>query len=324
MNYVSVAIYTMQKTKKNYLVTGGLGLIGSSIVNNFEGKFIVISRSDKNKNRISKKGVKLIIKPIQKITKKDLDGIDIIYHCASTITNHNVLTDPYLDVITNINGTIHILELCKDLKKKPKIIYFSTLQVYGNIYDETKKLINEESKTDPRALYPATKLCTESIIKLYSRLYNIEYIICRLTNVYSEFEDYKSSKKGVLNYMIMRALKGEDLFVYNGGNFRRDYIYLEDILDALKIIENKCNETYLLGYGKSVLFSELIDTILKLTNRRSKVIALDPPNFHNATGINNFHADITKIKSTGWKPKIDYKKGIKKIVERYKNIIQSS
>lgn len=304
--------------KKNYLVTGGLGLIGSSIVNNFDGKFTIISRSGKNKRRISKKRVKLMIKSIQEITKKDLEGIDVIYHCASTITNHNVLTNPYLDVETNITGTIHILELCKNLKKKPKIIYFSTLAVYGNTFDETKTPINENSKTDPRALYPATKLCTESIIKLYSRLYDIDYLICRLTNVYSEYEDFKSSQKGVLNFMIMRAINGEAINVYNGGNFCRDYIYLEDIISALKLIEDKKNETYLIGYGKSVLFSDLIKHILSLTGRKSKIIALNPPLFHNATGLNNFVANISKIKSTGWKPKVDYKEGIKRIVEAYK------
>ena len=265
----------------------------------------------------------MLLKDIRDIESKDLKGIDIIYHLASTVDNYNVLTNPYLDVETNINGTIKLLEACKDLKKKPKVVFLSTFFVYGNEYDKTKIPINEESKTDPLAIYPATKLCVENIVRLYWRLFKIPYAIYRLTNVFDENEDFNNKKKGGLNYMIMQAVKGERLSVYKGGNFLRDYIYLDDVVNAIKFLEEKniTNDTYLIGFGKSILFKDIINYLHEITDRKSEIVEIELPEFHKAVGINNFVADISKIKKLGWKPKIHYQEGVKKIVDRYKSLL---
>jgi len=305
-----------------YLITGGYGLIGSALANSLAGNVTILSRSERHKERLTKKNIKIILKDLAKIEKADLEGIDIIYHLASTVDNYSVLTNPYLDIETNINGTIRLLEICKNLAKKPKIIFLSTFFVYGNEYDKTKIPINEDSKTDPLAIYPATKLCTESIIKLYSRLYDIPYLICRLTNVYSENEDPNNKKKGGLNYMIMQAVKGETLSVYKGGNFYRDYIHVEDVVSALNFLENKNmkNDTFLVGFGKPVLFKDMINYLREITEKKSKIIEVEPPEFHKTVGITNFVADTSKINNLGWQAKIAYKEGIRRIVETYKKL----
>lgn len=309
--------------RHSYLITGGFGLIGSTIANSIKGDVTILTRSDKHSARLKNPNVRIVVKTLDQLEEKDVNGIDIIYHCASTVDNYNVLTDPYIDVDTNINGAIRLLEVCKNLAKKPKIIFLSTFFVYGNEYDKTHIPINEESKTDPLALYPATKLCTESIIKLYFRLYKIPYLICRLTNVYSENEDYTNKKKGALNYLIMQALKGETLFVYNGGDFYRDYIFLDDVINALMLLEQKSsNDLYLIGYGKPILFKDIIAYIHEVTGKKSTIKEIEPPSFHSAVGINNFVADTSKIMHFGWQPKIDYKEGIKKIVNKYKKLIE--
>lgn len=305
-----------------YLITGGYGLIGSALANSLKRNITLLVRSDKHKERIKTK-VKVLKKDLLQITKKDLTGMDVIFHCASTTDNYNILSDPFLDVNTNLNGTIKLLEACKDLKTKPKIVFFSTFFVYGNEYEKTKKPITEKSGTDPLGLYPATKLCVESVIKLYSRLYGIEYIICRLTNVYHESEDFTNKKKGVFSYMIMQAVTGAPLFVYKGGNFCRDYIYLDDVISAVRFLIRKKikNETFLVGNGKPVLFKDMINYVHKLTGKRSSITEIEPPEFHKVVGITNFIADTRKLNKLGWKSKIGYKEGIKRIVQTYKKIL---
>jgi UDP-glucose 4-epimerase len=309
----------------SYLITGGFGLIGSALANISNGPITILSRTTNHKERITKK-VKVILKDLQKITKKDIKGIDVIYHCASTVDNYNVLTNPFIDVETNIIGTIKLLEACKDLPKKPKIIFFSTFFIYGNQYSATKKPLNEDSKTEPLAIYPATKLTVESIIKLYSKLYGVPYLICRLTNVYSEKEDFNNKKKGGLNYMIMQAVKGESISVYKGGDFKRDYILLDDVISAVKFLESKkiINDTYLIGYGKAVLFKKIVSYLHKLTNRKSQINIIEPPHFHKIVGITDFIADTSKLNKLGWTAKVDYKEGIRRIVETYKTLAASS
>jgi len=306
---------------KNYLITGGLGFIGSTLANKLEGNIKILTRSAEGKDRLNRDDVKFIVKDLNKLTKKDLENIDCIYHCASTVHNYHVLSDPYIDTETNIKGTIHLLELIKDLSKKPQLIFPSTFFVYGNVYDETKKPIDENSKTDPLGLYPATKLCAEQAIKLYSRLYQIPYSICRLTNVYGPGENFNDPKKAWLNFFIMAAIKGEPANIYNGGNFLRDYIYVDDVVDALMFIENKnINDTFLVGYGIPVKFKDLVDYILDTTKSKSKIGKMDPPPFHQAVGLKNFVANTKKINDLGWKAKVDYKQGLKNIIDFYSSL----
>jgi len=307
----------------NSLITGGYGLIGSELANSLEGNITILTRSDKNKDRVTKKGVRVLIQELKNLEKKDIESVDTIYHFASTVDNYNVLSNPYIDVETNINGTIHLLELCRDLRKKPKIVFLSTFFVYGNEYDRTKTPINENSKTGPLALYPATKLCAESIIKLYSRLYYIPYLILRLTNVYGEKEDYNNKKKGALNYLIMQAVKGKPLSIYRGGDFKRDYIYVTDVISAIKFLESKSiiNDTYLVGFGEPVLFKDLIKYLNFITNKKSPIRTVNPPEFHKIVGIENFVADTSKIRKLGWKSTVDYKEGIKKIADKYTSLL---
>src|SRR5260221_3501130 len=114
-----------------YLITGGFGLIGSALANSIPESVTILSRSETHKTRVDK-NVPVILKDLKDISTDDVKNVDIIYHCASTVDNYNVLTDPFLDVRTNIDGTIYLLEACKNLSRKPKIIYLSTFFVYGN------------------------------------------------------------------------------------------------------------------------------------------------------------------------------------------------
>ena len=308
-------------TKKKYLITGGLGMIGSELANKLDGQICVLAPSKKNKDQITRKDTKFLIKDIKNITLGDLKEIDCVYHCASTLHNYHVLTDPYIDTETNIKGTIHLLELIKDLPKKPHLIFPSTTNVYGNEYDRTGEPINEESKVNPLGLYPITKLCAEQIIELYSRLYDIPYSICRITNVYSLIESIDDPKKAWLNFFIMNTVKGKPTKIYDGGNFVRDYIFIDDVIDALMFVEKlEQNDTFLIGYGKSVKFKDLIDYVLENTGNKARVGKMEPPAFHKAVGVKNFVANTEKINKLGWKAKVDYKEGLQKVIDHYKSL----
>lgn len=298
----------------NYLVTGGLGFIGSEIASKLKGSVTIVSRSKKHVRRVASSDFKILYKRVSKLTKKDIANIDVIYHCASTVDNFTILENPYKDVDINIKETIHLLELCKNMEKKPKIVYLSTFFVYGNQYSVGKKPLNEESKTNPLSLYPATKLCAESIITLYFRLYNIPYTICRLTNIYGP-TDLVTNKKGVINYFVKRALESKPLNMYDGGNFYRDYLFIDDAVRAILLTsKQKKSGTYLIASGDSILFSNLITIIHKATKSKSAIVSVPTPPFHEVVGIRDFKADISKLKSLGWKSKVNHNQAIKKIV----------
>src|SRR3990167_8730196 len=99
----------MKKNNHKYLITGGTGFIGAELAKKLDGNVTIVSRKIPTKATING-NLKFIKKAVKKITAKDLEQIDVIYHCASTVDNYNVLTKPMLDVDTNIKGTIHLLE----------------------------------------------------------------------------------------------------------------------------------------------------------------------------------------------------------------------
>lgn len=124
----------------------------------------------------------------------------------------------------------------------------------------------------------------------------------------------------------MQAVRGEPLSVYKGGNFYRDYIYLDDVVSAVKFLIDKKikNETFLIGSGKPVLFKDMINYVHKLTRKRSSISEIEPPEFHKVVGITDFVADTSKINGLGWSPRTDYREGIKKIINTYQQIASNN
>jgi UDP-glucose 4-epimerase len=301
----------------NVLITGGLGFIGGALTNRLcqDHQVTVLTRSEKGRPRLHfPEQVRIRVGAVEDIMAADCAGMDLVMHCASTVDNYNILTDPYLDVRTNCAGTIALLEACKE--HKPKLLFLSTFFVYGNA---PKLPVDEESPCEPLGLYPATKLCAEHFCRIYSRLYGFRLNICRLTNVYGPGESFDNTKKGALNHLIRKAQLGEPVDLYRGGDFFRDYLYIDDAVEALVTVAEcaPAGELYLAGSGEPIFFKDLIDCLHRLTGRRSKIGAMDPPRFHEVVGIRNFSANIAKIRSLGWAPKIGIEEGLRRTLASY-------
>lgn len=304
----------LKKKTKTSIVLGGTGFIGSALLSGLPDTVISISRTKKPKLEAKYPHVKFLYKSIKHLTHEDIVYADTIFYCASTTDNFGILENPHKDIDINLNQLVSFLEKIKSSAQKPKIIYLSTFFVYGNYYDAYQKRVNEETPTDPLSLYSATKLCAESILKLYGRMYDIPIVICRLSNIYG-VGDQALHKKGVLNYFIKLAKKNKDLTLYDNGNFVRDYVYIDDLISALVLIQAKANnDTFLIASGTSTSFKNVIETICKLTGSTSKFSSIQSPTFHRAVGVTSFKADISKLRSLGWKPKVTLKEGLKRII----------
>jgi nucleoside-diphosphate-sugar epimerase len=301
----------------NILITGGLGFIGSVLTNRLcrEHQVTVLTRSEKGRSRLRfPDRVRIQVGTVEKISPADCKGMDLVIHCASTVDNYNIQTDPYLDIRTNCDGTIALLEACKE--HKPKFLFLSTFFVYGN---PLQLPVDEQTLCEPLGLYPATKLCAEQFCKIYGRLHGWHVNICRLTNVYGPGEASDNTKKGALNYLIRKAQLGEPIDVYSGGDFFRDYLYVDDAVEALIAVAllAPAGELYLAGHGEPVKFKNLIECLHRLTGRKSPISSIPPPRFHEVVGIRNFSADTAKIRALGWAPKIGLEEGLRKTLASY-------
>ena len=301
----------------NVLITGGLGFVGSSLANRLcdEHGVTILARSERGRDRLQQPArVTIKTKALRDLVPADIAGIDLVIHCASTVDNYNILSEPYLDVDTNLIGTIALLEACKE--HRPRFLYVSTYGVYGNL---ATLPANEESRCEPLGTYPATKLCAEQFCGVYGRLHDFHYNICRLTNVYGPGDRFDNTKKGAFHYLIWNAMAGAPVNIYRSGDFVRDYVYIDDAVAALLTVARvaPAGELYLVGSGEPVRFGDLIESVHRQTGRRSAIGAMAPPRFHDVVGIVDFTADISKIKSLGWAPAVGYDEGIRRTIASY-------
>ena len=307
---------------KNILITGGLGFIGSNLARKSienKHKVTLLSRSFEKKRNI--KGIEgkvtLIHKDIRKISEEDVRDKDYIFHLASTVDNNNINSNPYLDIEVNCDGTIALLEACREHNPNTRIVYASTFFVNGNLESLPA---TPDSPCNPQGLYPATRLAGEHFCRTYNQVFGLNSIVSRFTNVFGIYEEWNNKKKAAFNHLIKLATEDKEVPIYGDGSFMRDYIYVEDAVSGLlKIAEKgKRGEIYYIGRGEGTKFSDLIDIVIEESGSGRK-ISIPSPKFHNQVGIGNYYCDNSKLKELGWEPKISLREGIKRTIEFYKN-----
>lgn len=313
----------LYKEKRNILITGGLGFIGSHLARKYvqnNDNVYLLSRSYTKKSNISgiEDKVNLIIKDVREIGETEVTDKDGIFHLAGTVDNYAIKEgEPYRDIEINCDGTIALLEACRKFNPRARIIFASTFFVNGNV---NKLPVDANSPCNPLGLYGATRLAAEHFCHIYNKVFNLNSLIARFTNVFGPFEDGNNKKKAGFNFMINQAVKGEEIQLYNNGDFIRDYIFVDDVVDACITLAEKgeTDKIYYVGRGEFTKFRKLID-IIEEQIPHTKVKVIEPPEFHKSVGIINFVCDNSDLKKLGWSPKISLEEGIKKTIEFYRS-----
>jgi len=183
---------------------------------------------------------------------------DRVFHFASSIIPAITSENIRQDIESNLLPTIGLMEMMKK-HQVSKLLYLSTGgAVYGNV---TVEKVKEEYPCKPISSYGIIKLAVEHYIELYAKLYQIDYLILRLSNPFGEF--HRSPKQGVINIAVRKALQGEVMTVWGDGSQAKDYIYAADIgkaIDGLIKVGVK-NETINVGSGQSLSLNEIIKRI---------------------------------------------------------------
>ena len=298
------------------LITGGLGYIGSKLIERLLKKDNQIDIIDNKSTNISKEitGCKIIIADItnfEDLKKKITKNYDLVLHLAAQSSGPKSFEDPELDIKVNILGTVNIIQLC-NLNKIPKIIFASTFTVYGDHVDINN--YNENLPCKPKSLYGVAKLAAENYIKIFGEKYNIKWNIMRMFNVYGPGQDLSRKDQGLVSIFLSYVLEGNHIPVHGSLERFRDVVFIDDVIDAweLCIYGNVDNEVFNVGTGKKTMFKDLINKIIKLYNKdvSVKVTGSTPGDMMGCI------ADISKIKQMlNYEPKHELEDGLKKFKE---------
>lgn len=276
----------MEVNRSNLQIFGGNGFVGSAFVRK-NPLCIVKQRNDH-------------------VVDKDKD----ILYLISTVTNYNVKTNPYIDIETNL---ILLMKILSQYQNSDKIFNFiSSWFVYGN----TQMPATEESICDPTGFYSITKRCAEQLLISYCQTFNIKYRILRLANIAGHGDNKASAQKNALQYMINQLKQNLDINLYEGGNMYRDYIHVNDAVDAIDLILDKgeINSIYNVGNGIPLLMKDLIEYAKQLIGGTGRINYIDVPQFHKIVQVHSQWMKNDKLKSLGYEPKYDMKSIIEDMI----------
>ena len=333
---------------KNILVTGGLGFIGRSLI-----KKLLFSTNHKifnldfNGYASDKESLKNIVHENSNFRDRytyfnldisnfsDLNKIfkkiqpDLIFNLAAESHVDRSIDNPDQFIKSNIIGTFNLLELSKifysslDSKKKEfRFIHISTDEVFGSLGE--LGLFNEKSSYDPRSPYSATKASSDHLVNAWFHTYGLPTIICNCSN---NFGPGQFPEKLIPN-IILKALNNENIPIYGDGKNIRDWLFIDDHVDALILIskKGKPGSNYCIGGNNEKTNIELanmicdyLDKIKPTSEKYSDLITFveDRPGHDRRYAI-----DSSKIKNElHWHALVPFDIGIKKTIEWYeKNI----
>lgn len=310
------------------LVTGGAGFIGSHLCEKLlaHGKSVICldNFNDFYDPKIKQKNIsecrgksnfKLIKGDItsQAIVKKVFkdNQINMVYHLAARAGVRPSLLNPGLYQKTNVEGTLNLLQAAAE-HKVGKFIFASSSSVYGN----NKKIpfAETDSVDNPISPYAATKKAGELLAYTYHHLYKMPVACMRFFTVYGP----RQRPEMAIHKFIHNIIEGKPIDMYGNGQTKRDYTYIDDIINGLLKIQemNYGYEIYNLGNSDTIALKDLIKTIgekLKIEPKINK-LPVQPGD------VEITYADIAKSKKEfGYDPKTKISQGIEKTIAWYKN-----
>ena len=327
------------------LITGGTGFQGSnlskSLLNDGHDVVILNLHSDKNETNIKRFGLQKAYKIWGSIndmrTVKDaMAGVDLVVHTAAKIHVDDSIENPTDYFETNVMGTNNVLEAAR--RFDVPVMHISTCEVYG-FQDED---LIETSPLMPRSPYAASKAGADRMAYSYYTTYDMNVCIIRPFNVFGPGQ--KDGKCGaVIPIWATNLMNGEDIKIYGDGTQSREFIYIDDLISAYKIIIKKmvnsrelAGEVINIGTGVDVKVNYLAEQMVNKIQgpwiepknhdfsypteegkfEQGKIIYGDS----RPGEVKRFISNSDKMKSFGWKPKVGLEKGLEKYIDWRKSI----
>jgi nucleoside-diphosphate-sugar epimerase len=306
------------------MITGGMGFIGSHLCEQLlieKHDLVVLTKSFLKKHNISNISKKIKIEKIDVTDFKTLgqsihkNKPDVIIHLAGQTSHSQSFEQPLNDIDSNAKSTLFILEEIRKSKLKCRFILGSTFIVIGR---PQKLPVDEKTPCWPTTIYGVNRLASEHYCKIYHEVYGLDTVTFRITNSFGPREQVISTKNAV-NFLIYEAFKGNTITIFKKGKFFRDLIYISDVISGIKTImkKGKSGDLYWISSGRKIWFYELGKLLEKLTGTKVKFVKT--PNYTKKVDVGNFVVNNSKLRSLGWKPKMNLDEGIKKTLEYFKS-----
>jgi UDP-glucose 4-epimerase len=326
----------------NWLITGGCGFIGTVFVKDLvtEGghfmriidnlsvgsrenlarvcKFIERDPDTLGSDTSQSSTVELIVADIcdEELALKVSEGIDIVVHLAASTGVPGSVADPRSDCLANVLGTLNYLEAARKNQIK-RFIFASS----GAPIGEREPPIHEELAAQPVSPYGASKLSGEGYCSAYYRTYGLETVALRFGNVYGPGSDQKNS---VIAKFIKQAMRGETLEIYGDGEQTRDFLFIDDLIDAIRLavnVDSIGGEIFQIGTNTEQTVTEVVGKLLSIFAQAGIIdVRVRHVSPRKGDVRRNFSDTSKASKLLGWQAQMELETGLKRTWEWFSRL----
>jgi UDP-glucose 4-epimerase len=296
-----------------YLITGGAGFLGAALANCLVEQAHEVRAVDD-----LSAGDPTHLLPEVSFTRGDvndipklwslLQGVQCVYHLAARVSVPESVLYPREYNAVNVGGTVSVLEAMRDAGVK-RVVLTSSGAVYG---EQASQPLRETMPPDPRSPYAVSKLAAEYYVRTTGILWNIETVSLRVFNAYGPGQQLPASHPPVIPAYLKQALKGGTIVVHGDGNQTRDYVYIDDVVNALVAASTAPGVDRLVinvGSGVETSVNGLVEAIGTSVDRTLSLVYTPAQD----GGVSRMCASLTlAAEKLNFRPQIDLTEGLRR------------
>jgi UDP-glucose 4-epimerase len=236
-----------------------------------------------------------------------LQGVDCVFHLAARVSVPQSVLYPREYNSVNVGGTVSVMEAMRDAGVR-RVVLASSGAVYG---EQAVQPVSETRTPNPDSPYAVSKLAAEHYVHTIGALWGIETVCLRIFNAYGPGQQLPASHWPVVPRFLSQILGGGSVVVYSSGEQTRDYVYIQDVVDALvaaATAEDVSRLTMNIGSGVETSVNELVGAVERASGRRAHVLR----NAQEQGGVSRLCADISQAKKRlGYRPSVGLEEGLR-------------
>jgi UDP-glucose 4-epimerase len=313
---------------RKVLVTGGLGFIGSNLCRSLadlSARVLAVDSllPDYGGNLFNLAGyedrVQVNIADVRGHGMGYLvRGQEVLFNLAGQVSHIDSMTDPFTDLEINCRSQLWILEALRQNNPEARVVYAGTRQVYGK---PVRLPVDESHPLNPTDVNGINKISGELYHLVYHSVYGIRACSLRLTNTYGPRQLIRHSRQGFIAWFIRKAVLGEEIQIYGDGSQKRDFDYVDDVVDAFLragASDQAPGQVFNLGGETAISLVDLARMLIGIAGAGSYTLVPFPEE-RKRIDIGDFQADPTKIREAlGWQPRVGLREGLERTVDYYR------
>lgn len=333
MNRVnSITVYTPQNYLEAYvgshtLITGGAGFLGANLAHRLVqlGAHVTVVDSmvpTYGGNMFNLEGirdkVRLNVSDVRDQNSLTwlVQDVDYIFNLAGQISHLDSMQDPFTDLEINCRSQLALLEVCRKVNPKVKVVYAGTRQIYGN---PDYLPVDENHLVRPTDVNGINKAAGERYHLLYHTAYGMRTASLRLTNCYGPRQWMHDNRLTSQGWFLRQIMDGQEVQIFGDGKLLRDLNYVDDVTDAflrVAAIEETNGHFFNLG-AEPFSLVEQVELMIELVGKGSYRLVEWPPD-KKSISISDYYGNYGKIRRMlGWQPRIHLREGLKRTIQYY-------